>query len=396
MSVATILDSRWTRRLILSAFVVTSAAATGVCGVVKECNNFHTFRWAFHNLLAGANLYVLHPGQHEDLFKYSPTFALLFAPFAALPFAPALLAWNLLNALLLYAAVSRLLPDRRGVVALSLLYAGYLLTLDGTQSNGLIAALIIGTFIALERQRIVAATVAIAGGALIKLFPIAALLFAVPHRGRRRFGATFAVAAATLVALPLMVISPTELLDQYRSWWALEEVDASDRGASLMSLLQLGFGYSYHNLPIQIAGTILLLAPLARISQWSDSVFRVRMLASLLVYSVIFNHKAEQPTFIVALAGIAIWYAVSPRDRLRDLLVAASLLLMVPVFVTAVAGHIVPSLAPLTLPALRIAAVPCAVAWFAIQAQLLGLAWTPATELRLSSTVTRPQTTGAD
>jgi hypothetical protein len=33
------------------------------------------------------------------------------------------------------------------------------------------------------------------------------------------------------------------------------------------------------------------------------------------MFCVLFNHKSESPSFIVAIAGIAIWFAVSARDR---------------------------------------------------------------------------------
>src|SRR3989454_11788373 len=74
------------------------------------------------NLFAGRDLYAAHPEQHFDFYKYSPTFALLFAPLAYLPFALAFLCWSLLNALLLWYALDRLLPERPATVALALVY----------------------------------------------------------------------------------------------------------------------------------------------------------------------------------------------------------------------------------------------------------------------------------
>ncbi|HTD70329.1 MAG TPA: glycosyltransferase 87 family protein, partial [Gemmatimonadales bacterium] len=50
------------------------------------------------------------------------TFALLFAPLAYLPFALAFLCWSLLNGLLLWYALDRLLPEREATVALALLW----------------------------------------------------------------------------------------------------------------------------------------------------------------------------------------------------------------------------------------------------------------------------------
>ena len=73
-------------RFWLGVYLVIVAIATGVC-VAKECNNFLIFRAAYSHLVAGRDLYIAYTAEHVDLFKYSPTFALLFAPFAWLPFA---------------------------------------------------------------------------------------------------------------------------------------------------------------------------------------------------------------------------------------------------------------------------------------------------------------------
>jgi hypothetical protein len=36
------------------------------------------------------------------------------------------------------------------------------------------------------------------------------------------------------------------------------------------------------------------------------------MLASLLIWVVIFNHKAESPTFIIAMCGVSLWFFSVP------------------------------------------------------------------------------------
>ena len=32
------------------------------------------------------------------------------------------------------------------------------------------------------------------------------------------------------------------------------------------------------------------------------------LLASIMIWVVIFNHRAESPTFIIAITGVALWY----------------------------------------------------------------------------------------
>ena len=54
-------------------------------GGLTHYNNFLVFRQAFVHLVEGRNLYLDFPGEHFDNFLYSPTFAVLMAPFSVLP-----------------------------------------------------------------------------------------------------------------------------------------------------------------------------------------------------------------------------------------------------------------------------------------------------------------------
>jgi hypothetical protein len=359
----------------LCLLAVTAIVATAVC-VIRVCNNFLIFRSAFDHLLVGADMYALHPAEHGDLFKYSPTFALAFAPFRMLPYAPALLAWNLLNVILIYAGLRLILEPGERLAAVQLTALGLVTTLDGTQSNGLVAATILLAFAAFERRRLDLAATAIAAGILIKLFPAAALALAAPRRDRLKFAVVFAVIFAALVAAPLLVTSAPALVGQYQSWYEMGAVDALDRGGSVMRLLNLAFGYDGPNWPVQLAGTAMLLAPLAR-GRWSDARHRKLFLASLLLYAVIFNHKAEQPSFVIAMVGVAIWYAVKPRSLARDVLAGAVILATIPMLL-AVA---IPGLPGGITPALLMTSVACTAVWFGIQAELLDLAPEPAETL---------------
>jgi len=161
------------RRLLLALYLASAALVTVQQAILGHSNNLSIFRAASLNLFAGRDLYAAHPEQHFDFYKYSPTFALLFAPLAYLPFALAFLCWALLNGLLLWYALDRLLPEREATVALALLYLEVLLALQYGQSNALVAALMILAFIAFEGRRQLGAALSITGGAAIKLFPLA-------------------------------------------------------------------------------------------------------------------------------------------------------------------------------------------------------------------------------
>ena len=315
------LDAARTRRLAIFVAVLWLAAvvaATAQQGIAHQNNNFLIFRAASLHLLHGQDLYAAYPAEHFDFYKYSPTFALLFLPFALPPFAAAMLLWNALNAGALYAALGMVLPQRAATVARAIVFLDMLGSLQNVQSNALVAALIILTFAAYERRHTVLGSVATAIGTNIKVFPLAGASFAVFHPRKLRVAIAVLVSLVGFALLPLLVTPPSTLLAQYASWRAIESTDALERGFSVMHHVQLAFGLGLPNWPFQLAGVALLVAPvLARPDRWRDWRFRRLYLCSVLAFCVLFNHQAESPTFVIGVAGVAIWFAaLAPRTRL--------------------------------------------------------------------------------
>jgi hypothetical protein len=312
-----------TRSWLLALYVVTIVivAIGKAYGHRGPDNNFVIFRWSFLNLASGHDMYAAQPQHHTDLYKYSPSFAVLFAPFALLPFAISLALWDALNALLLFYAVDRLLPSRQAAIVLALIYLEVLRSMQRSQSNSLVTALVILAYLAFEQRRQLGAAFSIAIGAAVKIFPLAALALAIFYPRRIRFALWMLVAMAVVLALPLLVVTPAELAAQYQSWHAVEAVDALSVGGGgggglyggVMEQLRLIFGVSWPNWPVQLVGTMLLVLPLARWRNWAFADFRLRFLCALLVYMVIFNHQSESPSFVIAVTGIAIWFVTTPR-----------------------------------------------------------------------------------
>lgn len=286
-------------------------AATVQQGVLHQNNNFLIFRSASLHLVRGQDLYAAYPALHADLYKYSPTFALLFLPFALLPFTASLLLWNALNAGALYAALGSVLSARGALVARAIVFLDMLGSLQNVQSNALVAALMVLAFAAYERRQPVVAALAAVTGAVIKVFPLAALSFAVFHPRRVRAGLAALAALALLLALPLLVTGSAALAAQYASWRAVESRDALARGFTVMEMLQLLLHQDWPNWPLQLLGVTALVAPvLVRRDRWREWDFRRLYLCAVLVFSVIFNHQSESPSFVIGVAGAGIWFAL--------------------------------------------------------------------------------------
>ena len=303
--------------LMLVLWAAAAIAATMQQGVAHQNNNFLIFREASLHLLRGQDLYAAYPAAHFDFYKYSPTFALLFLPFARLPFALAMLLWNVLNAGALYLAIGTVLSRRGALIARAIVFLDMLGSLQNVQSNALVAALMILAFAAYERRHSFTGSVAIALGTIIKVFPLAAASFAIFHRRKLRVAISLTVSFVVLLLLPLLVTSPETLAAQYESWRAIEARDAARRGFTVMQMLHHLTRQDWPNWPLQLAGVLALVAPiLVRHARWTEWSFRRLYLCSVLVFCLIFNHQSESPSFVIGVAGAAIWFAsLSARTR---------------------------------------------------------------------------------
>jgi hypothetical protein len=344
---------------------VQGPAAAQLQDARRPSGNFEIFRASTRHLLDDDNLYAKYPTE-GDRFKYSPSFALLFAPLAFLPWPLALFLWSALNALTLFVALERLLPARQAMLAAGLMLLELLRAMQNAQSNALVAALIILAFVALEAGRTWRAALAVALGASIKIFPLAALTFAIPRRRAIRSGVAAAVAGLGVLLLPLVVTSPGTLVQQYRWWRDIEAVDAQQRWFSVMELLHQWTGASFPNWPVQLAGVLLLLLPLAvRRDRWTEQAFRLRYLCSVLLFVAIFNHQAERASYVIAFTGATIWFTTSRRAAWQVALFGLAFLTM-PVASTLIPG------AWLKLPEVVLyrLALPSLLIWIAVQAEL--------------------------
>lgn len=345
--------------------ILAAAIVTVQRGVFAYANDFAIFRTSFWDLVSGRNLYVLRP----DQYKYSPTFALLFAPFAVPPLVLGLFLWNALNAVALLLALQRLLPPRQALIAGALVFLSMLRSMQSTQSNALVAALIIFAFVAYERGQLWRAAAAIGVGAAIKIFPLAGLSLAISRPRRLRAALIFACVGAMVIALPLITVPGAALARQYKSWNALQLRESHDLGLSMMGLLHELSGLDWPPWPVQIAGVCILLSVLyLRRDQWDDPGFQRRFLGFLLVFCVLFNHKAERQSYVIGVTGMVIWYLTTPRALWRTLLFSTALILN-----TLIGSEISPQLVRRALSPEMRNSVPLTAVWWAMLFDLMRL-----------------------
>ena len=321
------------RRFVFMIFVALAVVATVQRGVLTNSHaTFPIFRQSFVHLAESRDLYAPYPAEQgpedRDLFKYNPSAALAFAPLTLLPFLAGLLAWTLINALGVYAAMRALFPEEDATAALLIVFPALIAAVQSTSSNGLVAALMIGGFVSLEAGRHWRAAAAVAIGILMKLFPAAMLPLFVLRANRGRVAVRVAIVLAALLSAPLLVTAWPTLVAQYKSWFTILPADEGDLvfARSIMVAVRSWTGVPIANWIFQLTATLVLLAPLAvRRSSWDSPAFRRGMFASLMVYVVIFNHQSENGSYVIAAVGLAIWFLSARATPARVLLLLACL-----------------------------------------------------------------------
>jgi hypothetical protein len=174
---------------------------------ITHYNNFTIFRQAFFHLVQGQDLYKPWPAEHWDLFKYSPAFALLMAPLAAMPVFLGLLFWNLINATVLFFAFWKVpfRSDKIRLLALGFILIEMITSLQNSQSNCLITGLILFGFLSMEKRRIWLASLLIVLSAFIKIFGLMAVFLFLLYPGKIKALLYTILWTALLAILPLVV-----------------------------------------------------------------------------------------------------------------------------------------------------------------------------------------------
>jgi hypothetical protein len=288
--------------------------------VRNRYNNYTIFERSFHHLTEGRDLYVAYPAEYWDLYKYTPTFSLFFGIFAIFPDWAGLSLWNLLNALVLLMAIyylPKLSRPQKGGIALIVLIE-LMTCMQNEQSNALIAGLLLLAFGLLEKNKPLPATLCIVFTGFIKLFGIVGFALLLFYPKKWKLAVYSLLWTLLLLALPLAVVSMEQYYSLFISYMNMLTHDhLSSYGYSVMGWLSTWFHlYLPKNLVVG-AGVLIFLVPLLRLRMYADYSYRMLTLASVLLWIVIFNHKAESPTFIIAITGIALWFVAKRPDALR-------------------------------------------------------------------------------
>ena len=339
-------------------------------------NNYLIFKYTTIHAIDGENMYGEHPGEYLDKNHYGPFFALLFAPFALLPNWLGHLLWvGSLTGSLYY--VIRQLPleewQKNGIMLIcfnDLLTASF-----NVQFNIAIAAMIVYTFVLIWQRKEWWASLPILVGTFVKLYGIVGFGFFFFVKNKWKFIAGAAIWTIVLFVIPMVLSSPQYVIDMYFQWYKYLVIKNTENVSltSWQDISIIGFvrrlfqDPTIPSTPFLLTMVVLYGLTFLRISQYKNPAYQFLLLASTLIFPVLFSSASESSTYIIVFVGIAIWFVIQPQHDWK----VWSLLIFAFVFGSLNTVDIYPQVMRTWLRVHSIKALPCTLIWLRILYEMM-------------------------
>ena len=290
---------------------------------MTRANNYLIYRGSFWNAVRGWNLYLPNPEEYGDSHHYGPLFSLLFAPFAIGPKWIGLLLWGLALTLFLYWAIRKSQFTKYQQIFILWFCAHEMLTaLFMQQFNIAIAATILLAYYFIEKEKDFWAACFIMLGTFVKAYSIVGLAFFFFSKHKGKLIGSLAFWAVVYFLLPMPFFHGWDyIVSQYHEWYlSLVQKNELNAGSIMQNISLLGMvhrvtGWQFNNLWLIIPGMLLFAVPYLRIGQYKNVAFRQTLLASVMMFIILFSTGSESSGYITPFIGIVIWYTAAPWQR---------------------------------------------------------------------------------
>ena len=290
--------------------------------LIGKFNNYKIYKSVYFHTIEKLPLYIEYPLEYFDQNHYGPIFSFVIAPFAILPDYLGLPLWGLFNAGILAWAITQLpLKSTQINAVLWICFQELLTALLGLQFNPMMTAIIILSFVYIEKAKDFWSAFFIVLGVFVKLYGIVGLAFFFFSKNKIKLILSLLFWIGVLFMLPMLISSSDYIIQTYEQWFydlVAKNVENttldSYQDISLMGIVRRFFNdSSIPNFPFLIGGLVLFGLQYFRIKQYKEESFRLMLLASVLIFTVIFSSGSESPTYIIAFVGVAIWFVIQPK-----------------------------------------------------------------------------------
>ncbi|WP_370901419.1 glycosyltransferase family 87 protein [Chryseobacterium gossypii] len=359
--------------LIISVITAISKYVRGDYAI----NNYLIFKNVFFNTIHQKNLFIHYPDLYFDLNHYGVFFSLLIAPFAVMPDWLGISLWNLANTFLFVYAIHKLpFSDSKKALFGLLCLQEYITAALSLQFNVALTGLLMLSAIYVYERKEVKSVTAILTGIFVKIYGVVGLSQFFFIRNKTKFILSGLVIGALFFVIPMAYSSPEFVIRSYTDWFhsIIEKNNENQVLGNMQDISLMGFfrrilgDASISNLVFLAFGLPLFAAPYIRIRQYKNYAFQLMILASTLLFLVLFSSSSESPTYIIAIAGVMIWFFLQ-KERSPWLI---GLLIFVIIFTCFSTSDLFPKNIRLNyIKKYSLKAVPCIIVWLRVIYELL-------------------------
>lgn len=359
--------------IIVSAVTAYSKYKRGTGGY----NNYLIFKGVFYNTLQEKNIFLQYPDLFFDSNHYGVFFSLLIAPFAMLPDGFGAVLWNVaITLVFLYAIYKLPFSDRKKSFFAWLCLQEFITAATYFQFNIILTGLLMLSAIYIYERKEAQSAFSILIGTFVKVYGIVGLSAFFFIKNKFKFILSFIIIAILFFVLPMLISSPNFGVQSYIDWYVslsgknLENQALGTRqDYSLMGVVRrILQNPNISNLVFLIPGAIVFMLPYLRIKQYKYLPFQLMILASTLLFVVLFSSGSESPTYIIAVAGVMLWFLMQKKLTKIDI----GLLIFVMIFTCFAFSDLFPkSIKEGIFIKYSTKAIPCIMIWLRVMYELL-------------------------
>jgi hypothetical protein len=183
----------------------------------------------------------------------------------------------------------------------------------------------------------------------------------------------------------MIISSPQFIVQSYADWYEslmlknTLNVGSTYQNISAIGLVQRVSGLTFSNLIILVPVAILFALQYIPVKEYGNPVYQYGLLASTLIFIVLFSTGSENSTYIIAVTGVAIWFLIQKKPLNKYLLALFVFTLFLTLFAN---SDLIPAfirreyIRPYSLKAL-----PSLIVWFVLVYQLVTFRKTSEKEL---------------
>lgn len=343
----------------------------------QAINNYLIFKNVFVNTIGQKNLYLQYPERYFDMNHYGVFFSLIIAPFAIMPDWLGISLWNIANtAVFLYAIYKLPFSDAKKALFGLLCLQEYITAAVSLQFNIALVGLLILSAIFIYEKKEAKSAIFIVIGIFVKLYGVVGLSQFFFIKNKTKFLIASIAAFIICLIVPMLYSSPQFVIQCYSDWMhsLISKNNDNQVLGNMQDISLMGFvrrilqDASISNLTFMAFGAPLFFLPYVRIKQYKHYAYQLMILASTLLFLVLFSSGSESPTYIIAVAGVMIWFFLQKK---RTPIVYAMLIFVIILTCFSPSDLFPKFIKQNYIVKYSLKALPCIVVWFRIIYELV-------------------------